>query len=260
MNHCYEPRRPPTSSKTPDETSIDRSTGTHQISPAPHHLHRKRLQNRRFYFRRASIARTRSHLPPLITNTEKKASHKPSPNTTGERQSSSDASSSIKTNPKSQNQKLKNPKTKLGKAMQGKEHLHLPETKAGESRAEEASTSREQSRRWWICRSRHLPETKPNLTSRLHPPTLHTIASLLQTHRHQWCRFTPWGDDDEGGLDQSSDKAIGRESVGEAGKLFNGRAKGSCDGTLAHAPAVRRTQDRIYFFSLDFLSSLVGEI
>ncbi|KAF3511330.1 hypothetical protein F2Q69_00002705 [Brassica cretica] len=69
--------------------------------------------------------------------------------------------------------------------MQGKEHLHLPETKAGESRAEEVSTSREQSRRRWICRSLHLPETKPNLTSRLHPPTLHTIASLLQTHRHQ---------------------------------------------------------------------------
>ncbi|KAL0682186.1 hypothetical protein Bca4012_049033 [Brassica carinata] len=79
VNHRYEPRQPPASSKTPGETSIDRSTGTHQSSSAPHHLHRKRLQNRRFYYRRASIARTRSHPPPLITNTEKKASLKPSP-------------------------------------------------------------------------------------------------------------------------------------------------------------------------------------
>ncbi|KAH0875582.1 hypothetical protein HID58_072944, partial [Brassica napus] len=133
----------------PDETSIDRSTGTHHSSSAPHHLHRKRLQNRRFYYRRASIARTRSHPPPLITNTEKKASLKPSPNTTGERQSE----------PKAGDARQRTPSPP-------------PETKAGESRVEEASTSRKQSRRRWICKSLHLPETKPNLTNRLHPTNL----------------------------------------------------------------------------------------
>ena len=34
------------------------------------------------------------------------------------------------------------------------------------------------------------------------------IASLLQTQRHQWCRFFPRVDDDGWRLDQSSDKAI----------------------------------------------------
>ena len=73
--------------------------------------------------------------------------------------------------PETAKTKIKNPKTEIGDqepVTQGKKHLHPPETKAGESRAEEASTSRKQGRRRWSFRSLYLPESKPNLTNRLH--------------------------------------------------------------------------------------------
>ncbi|KAH0896517.1 LOW QUALITY PROTEIN: hypothetical protein HID58_046085 [Brassica napus] len=63
--------------------------------------------------------------------------------------------------------KKPNPKTELGNpepATQGKEHLHPPETRAGDK----ASTFRKPSRRRWNCRSLHLPETKPNMASQFH--------------------------------------------------------------------------------------------
>ena len=59
-------------------------------------------------------------------------------------------------------------------ATQGKERFHPPETKADDSRGEETSTSRKQGRRRWSCRNLHLPESKSNMTSRLHHTKLST--------------------------------------------------------------------------------------
>ena len=166
-----------------------------------------------FHYRKASIASSRSHPSLFITNTEKKSSHETSPFTTGELRSSSTRSHPSNPARNRINKDTKpNPKTELGNqkpATQGKERLHPPESKAGDCGAGEASTSRRQGRRRRSCRNLHLPESKLNLTSRLHhTKTLHTIASLLQTQSHHWCWFTPRIDDDEWGLDQSSDKAV----------------------------------------------------
>ncbi|KAH0906273.1 hypothetical protein HID58_038100, partial [Brassica napus] len=68
--------------------------------------------------------------------------------------------------PETAKTKIKTSKMKLGDqepVTQGKEHLHPLETKAGQRRTEKASTSRKQDRQ-----SLHLPESKSNLTNRLH--------------------------------------------------------------------------------------------
>ncbi|WZZ81645.1 hypothetical protein YC2023_102217 [Brassica napus] len=185
-----------------------RFTGTHQSSLAPHHLHRKRLQLMCFHYRKASIASSRSHPSLFITNTEKKSSHETSPFTTGELRSSSTRSHPSNPARNRINKDTKpNPKTELGNqkpATQGKERLHPPESKAGDTRQGTTSPAGVKSRRRATIDVGSLPE--------------------LTTTNGDWTR--------------AQTRRSGKGNEREAGDVdLNGRTKDSGDGKFAHAPA-----------------------
>ncbi|KAF3494594.1 hypothetical protein DY000_02054411 [Brassica cretica] len=123
-----------------------------------------------------------------------------------------------------------------------------PESKADDSIAEEASTSRKQGRRRWSCRSLHLLESKPNLTSRLH----HTKPSS-RSRRYSRCSATndvgsfPELTTTDGPGPELRKCGQGEEAKEKHENYLNGKAKGSGDGTLAHAPDPRSDLEGLGF-------------
>ena len=64
------------------------------------------------------------------------------------------------------------------------------------------------------------------------------------------CLFTPRVDNSGWKLDRAPTKRIERGGEEEVGNVSNQQKIGSGDGTNAHMPAVRRTQNEICFFPL----------
>ncbi|KAH0942256.1 hypothetical protein HID58_001893, partial [Brassica napus] len=196
--------RPPQRAKTPvKHPSID--PPVHTRARQLHIIVTATAFNPEILSSERSIAHARSPPLPLITTTKKKATHK-----------------HLQIPPESLDQP----------ATQGKEHLHPPEAKAGESGAEEASASRKQGRRQWSSRSLHLPETNPNLNSLFphtepHPITSTTddVVTLFEVSTTDKVRT------------RAPTKRKRETALERQGNSFSGSAKGSGDGTDAHAPA-----------------------
>ncbi|KAH0905491.1 hypothetical protein HID58_037318, partial [Brassica napus] len=150
VSHRLDPQRDPRNALKPPVKHPSINPPVHTRARQLHIIVTATAFNPEILSSERSIAHARSPPLPLITTTKKKASHK-----------------HLQIPPESLDQP----------ATQGKEHLHPPEAKAGESGAEEASASRKQGRRRWSSRNLHLPETNPNLNSLFPHTEPHTIAS-----------------------------------------------------------------------------------